>query len=114
MRIAVDFDGTLEFENIQNKVKKLIEDGHHVEIVTTRWDEEHKQNYPIFAILTKEKQDNIHSDLYEVAKKLNLKINFTNMEYKAKFINENGFNMLIDDNWREEQGLNKNVKFELV
>ena len=114
MKIAVDFDGTLEFENIQDQVLKLIEEGNHVEIVTTRYDEKNKHKYPFFSMLSKYEQDNYHSKLYSVAEKLNLKINFTNFKYKADFINENNFDMLIDDNPDERRGLNKNVKFKLI
>ena len=117
MKIAVDFDGTLELESVQNYVKKLINSGHVVEIVTTRWDEKNKFRYAFFRSMDKKSQDELHKDIYDVAKKLNIPYNFTNFEYKAKFLNDNHFEMLIDDNPKEKEHLkkvNKNIIFQSV
>lgn len=111
MKIAFDFDGTLEFENVQEIAKELIELDHDVHIVTTRWDEEHKHNYQMYSFLSQQEKDNIHKQLYEIAEKLHIPYHFINMEYKAKFLKDNDFEMLIDDNYDERKSLDKNIKF---
>lgn len=109
MKIAFDWDGTLEYEHIQKIAKELIDLGHDVHIVTTRWDEENKHKYA--ARNPYIKVDTIHDELYEVAKKLNIPYHFTNMVYKAAFLKENEFEMLIDDNWEESKGLDRSIQF---
>src|SRR5574343_271678 len=105
LKIAVDWDGTCEFKSIQDLVRKLIDKGHYVQIVTTRYQD--PKNYPFYRDGL---DDNIHNKLFDFAKKNNITVHFTNMNYKADYLEENGFNVLIDDNTEEKYGL-KNCQF---
>jgi hypothetical protein len=112
MKIAVDFDGTLEFGSVQEQVSELIEMGHDVHIVTTRWDETNKHRYPFYIKLTQSAKETLHKDLYDVAESLNIPYHFTNMEYKHKYLIENNYDVLIDDNTEEYRFLRETkVKF---
>jgi len=51
MKVSFDFDGTLEFKNVQDYAKQLLDEGVEVWVVTTRWDENHKHKYPQNATL---------------------------------------------------------------
>ncbi|MCK9282647.1 MAG: hypothetical protein M0P71_18675 [Melioribacteraceae bacterium] len=106
MKIAFDFDGTLEFLELQELARELKERGHDVQIVTTRYDEENKCKYPFYKNMKQKQRDELHNDLYEVAKKLNIPYNFTNYVLKAQFLIDNNFDILIDDNSEEGDLLN--------
>lgn len=99
MKIAVDWDGTCEFKGTQKLVKVLLKD-HQVEIVTTRY--KNPENYPWYR---EGLDDDIHKKLFMFAKHAGIKVNFTNMEWKGKFLEENKFDVLIDDNIEEKKHL---------
>lgn len=105
MKIAVDWDDTLERNFVKNEVMKWIKAGHTVEIVTTRW--ENVANYPWYR---EGIDDELHKPLFKFAKLAKIPYYFTNMEYKAKYVEENNFDYLVDDNPEEEEGL-INCKF---
>ena len=45
VKVSFDFDGTLEFQDVQNYARTLMQSGVDVWVVTTRWDENHKHKY---------------------------------------------------------------------
>lgn len=92
MRIAVDFDGTAEREDVQDKVLKLIAAGHYIEIVTTR--NENPMHYSWY----RPSDANMHTPLFDFVKKANIPYHFTNMQWKADYLEANDFDYLIDDN----------------
>jgi hypothetical protein len=101
-KTAFDWDGCLEYKEAQKLAKELKKLGHDVQIVTTRWDEEHKQNY---THLTQKELKTVHNKLYRTAKKLGIPYHFTNFEYKAAYLVENNFDVLVDDNPDERKVL---------
>jgi len=100
-KISIDFDGSLEHPDVQQLARKLIDLGHEVCIVTTRWDEDNKWKYTFYNGLSRELKNSLHSDLYQVAEELNIPVYFTNMEYKADFLKKKKVDVHIDDNWEE-------------
>jgi len=65
MIITIDFDGTLDREDVQKYAKRLIMDGHDVFILTSRYDDLHAHNYTL---------NPQNKDLYDVAYSLNIHI----------------------------------------
>jgi hypothetical protein len=95
LKVSFDFDGTLEFANVQSFAKQLLDRGIEVWVVTTRYDENHKHKYPHNATL---------DDLWEVVDKLGIprhQVRFTCMEWKAKYLDGTNFLWHLDDNDRE-------------
>lgn len=96
MKISFDFDGTLSRFEVQEIAKVLIQKKHDIWIVTSRYDEENKYLYEI--------PNATHDDLYQAAEYIGIsknKIIFTNMEYKAKVLEQNNFDVHFDDNEEE-------------
>jgi len=94
-KVSFDFDGTLEFKNVQRFAKELIEKGVEVWVVTTRWDENHKHKYPLNSTL---------DDLWEVVDELGIprwRVRFTCMEWKYTYLKGTPFIWHLDDNDRE-------------
>ena len=95
MKVSFDFDGTLEFQNVQDYAKELIDKGIEVWVVTTRYDENHKQKYPMNATL---------DDLWEVIDRVGIprhQVRFTCMEWKYTYLNGTSFVWHLDDNPEE-------------
>lgn len=95
MKVSFDFDGTLEFSNVQEYASELIKRGIEVWVVTTRWDENHKHKYPKNATL---------DDLWEVVDRLGIprhRVRFTCMEWKATYLKGTNFVWHLDDNDEE-------------
>jgi hypothetical protein len=101
-KIALDWDGSGEHNYVKNEVMILIGLGHYVEIVTTRW--ENVANYPWYK---SPRDDKLHDSLFEFAKQAGIEYHFTNMVFKAKYLEDNNFDYLIDDNSEEAKGLIK-------
>lgn len=103
-KVAFDFDGTLEFENVQAYAKKLIDQGIEVWIVTTRWDESCKTESPVYYAVH---GDRIWKEVFEVADRLGIKrehIRFNNYQYKHTYFKDNrDFVWLLDDNYDEHK-----------
>lgn len=94
MKISFDFDGTLEYTDVQNVAKDLIKRGYDVCILTTRFSDPSKYNFDA----TEE-----HQHLFDVAKEIGIEeIHFTEFEYKYKTIDDFGIDIHIDDNYRDE------------
>lgn len=95
MKVSFDFDGTLEFGDVQEYASELLERGVEVWVVTTRWDENHKHKYPMNATL---------DDLWEVVDRLGIprhRVRFTCMEWKATYLKGTSFVWHLDDNQQE-------------
>lgn len=89
-RISFDFDETLEFKEVQDYAKELLERGYEIWIVTTRYENPDEYSFHM-----------THNDLYEAAKYIGIKkehIHFNNMEYKYSFFKDNTFIFHLDDN----------------
>lgn len=102
MKVSFDFDGTLEFQDVQDYAKQLIGEGVEVWVVTTRWDENHKHKYPQNATL---------DDLWEVVDNLGIprwRVRFTCMEWKWKYLDGTKFVWHLDDNESEFDYARKN------
>ena len=75
--ITFDFDDTLSNESVQKYAKKLIDQGYHVMIVTSRIEDKLKHLHPF---------SKSNADIYSVAKKLGISksdIKFTNKQSKS-------------------------------
>jgi DNA-directed RNA polymerase specialized sigma subunit len=75
--ITFDFDDTLSNESVQKYAKKLIDQGYHVMIVTSRIEDKLKHLHPF---------SKSNADIYSVAKKLGISksdIKFTNRQSKS-------------------------------
>ena len=94
MKVSFDFDSTLSRKDVQQFAKSLVDKGHEVWIITSRFDDE--------TILEKgfihaKDQNKI---LFEVADDCGIKrenIKFTCMESKSKFIKNKEFAFHLDD-----------------
>jgi len=119
-KVSFDFDGTLEREEIQEYAKELVEAGHEVWIVTTRYDNEFAKtvnwkmkasdsdtvDYPTFV---KESNDKLLAIADEVGIPRD-QIHFTNMEWKYSFLKDGDFDLHLDDNPKDLNLINKFAK----
>lgn len=100
MKISFDFDGTLEFREVQDFAKELIDRGHDVCILTTRYSDPMSYKW---AKSNPEHAEALHNELYEAAKHIGIKeINFTEYQWKTTKIDELGIDIHLDDNWHDE------------
>jgi len=94
MRITIDWDGTLEKQSVQERIKQLIDDGIDVWILTTRFPPETNDNW-----------FNVNQILFETAVQLGIpkeKIVFTSWVWKYNWLNENLDVILhLDDSFQE-------------
>ena len=98
MKISFDFDSTLTRHDVQKFATKLVHLGHEVWIVTSRYSEE---GAPAFL---KNSVKRSNEDVFEVAEDCGIKLNhiqFTNMELKADFLDDNNFIFHVDDDVSE-------------
>jgi len=99
MKISFDFDGTLEYPDVQEVAKELIDKGYEVCILTTRYSD--PNNYTWFE--NKDELAKMHNKLFAIAKTLGItEINFTEYKWKTTVVDKLGINIHIDDNYREE------------
>jgi hypothetical protein len=94
MKVSFDFDGTLSRKDVQVFAKQLVDEGHEVWIVTSRFDDESamKKNWHWI------KGQN--QTLFDVADKCGIKkenIYFTCGESKSIFLKDKGFVFHLDD-----------------
>ena len=81
MKISFDFDGTLSKSSVQEFAQQLIDLGHEVHIVTSRFEDPKR-------IVWIHEDGRNHDDLFSVAKSLQIpseNIHFTDMADKADF-----------------------------
>lgn len=94
MKVSFDFDATLSRKDVQQFAKSLVDKGHEVWIITSRFDDE--------TIL---ERGFVHAKgqnkvLFDVASECGIKvenIKFTCMESKSEFIKGKGFSFHLDD-----------------
>jgi hypothetical protein len=94
MKISFDFDGTLEFKEVQNYAKSLINRGYHVCILTTRFSDPSNYNFDAtedFRYMYKVAHDLEISEIY-----------FTEYEDKYLHIDKYDIDLHLDDNYRDE------------
>jgi len=94
MKVSFDFDGTLARKDVQEFAKQLVDDGHEVWIVTSRFDDESamKKNWRWI--------QSQNQKLFDVAEDCGIKkdnIYFTCMESKSIFLKGKGFVFHLDD-----------------
>lgn len=99
LKIAFDFDGTLTEADIFAFAQRLVWCGHDVWIMTARIekDEEYVAQCSKFGI---EPKENHNADLYAIAGKLGIpreKVIFVNLQNKSAAYQEQGFDLLFDD-----------------
>jgi hypothetical protein len=94
MKVSFDFDHTLSRKDVQVFAKQLVDDGHEVWIVTSRFSDE----------AAKEKNwhwiEGQNQRLFYVAEECGIKkenIQFTCMESKSVFLKDKGFIFHLDD-----------------
>lgn len=104
--VTIDFDGTLQIEEVQEFVRNLIFNGVIVNIVSARLDDLH---------LRYGSHNGTNSDLYAVADRLGIKrgrIFFTNGKLKYKFFRDVTPDLIsfhLDNNKREVKRINKHT-----
>jgi len=89
MKVSFDFDSTLSIDIVEQYAKELIEQGHEIWIVTSR-----------FKYFDKSRNKVNNSDLYEVADRIGIKedhIHFCEMENKSEFLKDKEFLWHLDD-----------------
>jgi len=106
-KISFDFDETLEFKEVQDYAKELIERGFEVWIVTTRWEDPSKYSFHV-----------THENIWKAIEYTGIKkehIHFNNMEYKHSFFEKNNdFIFHLDDNPDEKRLMSQNTTVPCV
>lgn len=95
IKVSFDFDSTLDRKEVQDYVRSLIYRGVDVWVVTSRYDELHKQRF---------RNNPTNEDLYKVTDELNIpryKIRFTCMRSKHEYLNKSDILWHLDDDWTE-------------
>lgn len=103
MKISFDFDGTLEYDSVQKVARELIDEGHDVCILTTRYSKPWKySSWDVSEDNKKYLQDQFDK-LNEIADNLGIKeINYSEFQWKFTVIDNLGIDVHVDDNFREE------------
>ena len=110
MKVSFDFDGTLEFQEVQDYAKSLIKRGIEVWIVTTRYDANHdhkwRDKFPEaeWAAIYHNHDGDPNFNVWGVAESLGIPrhhVRFTCMEYKHIYLNGTKFVWHLDDNPEE-------------
>lgn len=99
MKVSIDFDKTLSKPCVQEYAKELLEQGHEIWVVTSRFDECHIHLYQRTE-WTEAGQD----DLWEVVDDLGIPrhhVRFTNMESKWMYLDRTHFVWHLDDDYVE-------------
>lgn len=94
MKVSFDFDSTLSRKDVQVFAKQLVDEGHEVWIVTSRFDDESAMSKNWHWIKGQNQR------LFDVANECGIKmenIKFTCMESKSIFIKDKGFIFHLDD-----------------
>lgn len=94
MKVSFDFDSTLSRKDVQEFAKQLVNEGHEVWIVTSRFDDESamKKNWNWIV--------GQNQKVFEIAEYCGIKtehIKFTCMESKSLFLKYKGFVFHVDD-----------------
>ena len=109
MKVSFDFDHTLSRKDVQSFAKELVDEGHEVWIVTSRFSDE----------AAKEKKwhwiEGQNQKLFDVAQDCGIKkenIQFTCMESKSYFLSGKGFIFHLDDDDIELMDIFESNKFD--
>jgi len=98
MKLSFDFDNTLSRKDVQAFAKQMVEEGHEVWIVTSRFDDVEGLAQNWNWIPTQNQK------LFKVAEELGIpesQIKFTNMIPKIEFLLGKGFAFHLDDDESE-------------
>jgi len=110
MKVSFDFDGTLEFQDVQEYAQSLIKRGIEVWIVTTRYDSNHDHKWKItfpgreWAEIYSNHNGDPNFHVWGVAEKLCIPkhhVRFTCMQWKYTYLNGTQFVWHLDDNAEE-------------
>ena len=94
MKVSFDFDSTLSRKDVQEFAKQLVNEGHEVWIVTSRFDDESALEKNWHWVRGQNKT------VFDVAQFCGIKpenIKFTCMESKSIFLKDKGFAFHVDD-----------------
>lgn len=94
MKVSFDFDSTLSRKDVQEFAKQLVNEGHEVWIVTSRFDDESAMKKNWHWIVGQNQK------VFEIAEYCGIKtehIKFTCMESKSLFLKDKGFVFHVDD-----------------
>ncbi len=94
MKVSFDFDSTLSRKDVQDFAKELVNNGHEVWIVTSRFDDESAMSKNWHWIKGQNQK------LFDVAEECGIKrqnIHFTCMESKSIFLKDKRFVFHLDD-----------------
>jgi hypothetical protein len=108
MKVSFDFDKTLTRNDVQEFAKDLVNNGHEVWIVTSRFDDDNAMQSNWYWL----KEQN--QKLFDIAEKCGIKrenIHFTNMQSKSIFLNGKNFAFHLDDDDVELEDILENNKF---
>ena len=97
-KVSIDFDGTLSRKDVQAFAKRMVDEGHEVWIVTSRFDDAEGMTQNWNWIPTQNQK------LFKVAEELGIpesRIKFTNMIPKIEFLLGKGFAFHLDDDESE-------------
>jgi hypothetical protein len=115
IKVSFDFDGTLERESVQRYAKELVDRGHEVWIVTSRFGDDEK--YKTF-FMTTVPVGLTNADLFEIASTLGIpreRIHFTEMDNKWPFMKYyQEFLWHLDDDWVENKEILRNTKTKAI
>jgi hypothetical protein len=92
MKLSFDFDSTLSRQDVEQFAQSLVQAGHEVWIVTSRFDDQE--------ILKRFNRQNQNLSLFETAQRCGIpqtQIQFCNMRPKAEFLKGRGFQFHLDD-----------------
>ena len=108
MKFSFDFDGTLSRKDVQKLAKDLVNEGHEVWIVTSRFSDEAAKEKNWHWILGQNQK------LFDVAEECGIKkenIQFTCAESKSIFLEGKGFIFHLDDDDIELMDILESNKF---
>lgn len=115
IRVSFDFDSTLDREPVQKYAKELVERGHEVWIVTSRFGSDEK--YKTF-FMTTTPVGLTNEDLFRIASEIGIpreRIHFTEMDDKWPFMKYyQEFLWHLDDDWIENKAILKNTKTKAI
>jgi len=115
IKVSFDFDGTLERESVQRYAKELIDRGHEVWIVTSRFGDD--ERYKTF-FMTTTPVGLTNADLFDIAAKLGIpreRVHFTDMDDKWPFMKfSQEFLWHLDDDWIENKNILKYTKTKAI
>jgi hypothetical protein len=109
MKVSFDFDHTLSRKDVQDFAKRLVDEGHEVWIVTSRFSDEAAKEKNWHWILGQNQR------LFDVAEECGIKkenIQFTCMESKSHFLKDKGFIFHLDDDDIELMDIFESNKFD--